>query len=225
MNLNVDDLFIISANHHALLMNAKRKLKDAKNTQKVYDDLKSKLTTISNVRGEISDEIDHIKLYKKLVDREDASYKDKRTHFIEAQIEEPMALIFPTKNFKVKLDMSTFRNKIRASLKLQDKFGRVCKPKMGEGKLCRQLISFGGSCAVSKTYGMDKVFTDEAFSASSPENLTKVGTLIKDIVEDGKQVILVEQQDTIYKDISRREIRIDTDPITEDVVILEVVDY
>lgn len=225
MELKTDDLFVISANNQALLMNAKRKLVEAKEIQKTYDELKVKLDNIINIRCEISNELDHIKLYKKLVDREDASYKDKRTHFIESQIEEPMSLIFPTKNFKAKLNMKPFRNKIRASLKLQDKFGRVSHPKMGEGKFCQQLISFAGSTAIAKTYGMDKVFTDEAFSASSPENLTKVGNILKDLIEDGRQIILVEQQDTIYKDITRREIRIDVDPITEDVLPLEVVDY
>ena len=48
---------------------------------------------------------------------------------------------------------------------------------------------------------------------------------LKSLFSYGIKLLFASLVDTIYKDITRREIRIDVDPITEDVLPLEVVDY
>lgn len=225
LGLNMDDLYTDVSNFNALLYNKQYQLEEAKKTNKARIKIEAKHKQVQEVRFKIERHLSELKIFEKLVKREDADYKENRKHFIEAQIEESVAIIFPTRNYKVNLDRKVFRGKIKVKLKLKNKFGRTCTPKMGEGKLCQQLISFSASTAVSKSYGLDKVFTDESFSASSPENLTKVGEIVKDAIDHGLQIILIEQQDTIYKDISRREIHLEIDKLTLDLKEPVVIDY
>lgn len=224
-SIGVNDLRVLSANFNAMLLTAKNRLKSAQDTQAKRETISVKLRRAEDSLDEIEIELDHMKIYKKLLDREEGSYKEKRTSFMESQIEESIARIFPTRNYSVKLTIKPFRGKLRASLTLRDKFGRISKPKMGEGKFCQQLIGFSASSAISKTYKVDKVLTDEAFSASSPENLSKVGDILKDLIESGLQIILVEQQTEVYKDLPRREFLLSIDAITLDVQEPEIIDY
>ena len=66
---------------------------------------------------------------------------------------------------------------------------------------------------------------DEAFSASSMENLTKISSLLKKLIEEDFQILIIEQKNDIFKDLPRREINIAKDAIKESVKILSVTDY
>ena len=71
----------------------------------------------------------------------------------------------------------------------------------------------------------DLLLMDEAFSASSMENLTKISSLLKKSIEEDFQILIIEQKNDIFKDLPRREINIAKDAIKESVKILSVTDY
>lgn len=223
--IKLSDIRILTANFNTGLVLARNKLNKAKETQAKREELLPKVKKAKECLDELETEIENMKIYRKLLEREDGIYQDNRTSFMESQIEESVARIFPTKNYKVNLKLKPFRGKLRASLTLKDKSGRISRPKMGEGKFCQQLISYSASCAISKTYSVDKICSDEVFSASSPGNLSKVGGILKDSIESGIQMILVEQQTEVYKDLPRREIHLKLDDVTLDVLPPEIIDY
>ena len=66
---------------------------------------------------------------------------------------------------------------------------------------------------------------DEAFSASSPENLTKAGKVLESLLKKNFQVILIEQTNEIYKDLPRREIILEKEPIKDEVIVKSITDY
>ena len=123
----------------------------------------------------------------------------------------------------MKFDYS--RNNQRVKLTLVDPSGEERNPRMSEGMMLQQLISFSSAVGLTECMNGNKIYMDEAFSASSPENLTKVSALLQTLIDRDFQIILIEQEDDIYKDLPRREIRLFKDPILKEAQVVSTTDY
>lgn len=199
-------------NHlNSLLVQKKESLKNTEENNKTYLEYKAKY-------NEYNDKIDTLNLYMKtlslILDRakiEDNNFKQRRLLFIEEMIKSNLDYIFPLDNLNPKLELKSYRGKNIASLKFVDKNGKTRSIANSASGLMKQLITFTGSMSVCKILGCNKIFIDEAFGASSPENKSKIGKIIDKFVnEDDIQVVLISQGVEIYQDIvPRREIHLE----------------
>ena len=164
-------------------------------------------------------------IYVTVCNREDNSYRERRINYITSYIDNNLETIFPNEGFKSKIYFDYKHKAQRVKLTLIDKLGVERNPRITEGMMLQQLISFSASIGLCECMMQRKIYMDEAFSASSPENLTKVSKLIKSLIEKDFQVILIEQKDDIYKDLPRREINLIKSEIQDSVVIFSTVDY
>jgi len=203
----------------------KIELETAKKTNERVETVRKNFEYINELENELTTYVKNIGVFAKLVEVETSNYKQRRMDFLSNYVENNIATIFPNKGYKAKIRIDSRYNKQRAVLELISKNGYVGIPHMNSGKLLQELISFSSAIAIAECLGRDKFYMDEAFAASSPENLTKVGLLLKKLVDEKFQILLIEQKDDIYKDIPRREIHIREDELTSEVKVVSTLDY
>lgn len=137
--------------------------------------------------------------------KEDSSFKATRLNYLKAKIKSEQERIFDD-TFDVELKPDLVRNKRVAKLRISINGGKLTNPVNSSGGFGQQLISSSGSLAVLELLNKNKVFIDEAFNASSTENLSHVGEMLKPYPENGVQIILISQSGALYQDLPRREI-------------------
>lgn len=213
-------------NYFTSQLNVKKaNLMTAKENNKRVNKIKADFVKVQELEHDLSAYVRNLELFYKLVSSESANYKQRRLDFLSNYIDENIKAIFPHEGYKTKIHVD-FKNKSgKAYLKIIDKNGKVGLPSVSSGKMLQQLISFSSAIGIAECLGMNKFYMDEAFAASDMENLTKVGLLLKKILEEDFQVLLIEQKDDIYKDLPRREIHIKKDVITGEIRVDDITDY
>lgn len=196
----------------------------AKENNKRYKSLEQDYNTVLDVQEELQQYVSLLEIFITACTTEDNAYRERRKEFMTSYIDENLHIIFPEEGFKSKLEFDYKYKSQVVSLTLVDKFGIERLPRLSEGMMLQQLISFSASIGLSECMGKNKIFMDEAFSASSPENLTKVGKLLEHLISKDLQIIVIEQKDDIYKDIPRREIHLIKDVLTDKVEISKCID-
>lgn len=193
--------------HNLELMAAKAKAanenKDRLYTQ--HTELKELLKSLDAYTGTL-------KVMQGRAVKENDNFRTGRLGFLSEEITESLAEIFPEDGFKAEVTCS-FNRKDSVKLIITDKRGNVFAPSMCSGKLQQYLISFSSISCITRTLGIKVLYVDEAFGASSMDNLPKIGECLERMVEEnGMQVILVSQNPGLYQDIKgRREIHLVTD--------------
>ena len=137
--------------------------------------------------------------------KEDGSFKSKRLGYLKDKIKSEQERIFDD-TFEVELKPKLVRNKRLAKLRISINGGKFTNPVNSSGGLSQQLISSSSSLAVLELLKKNKVFIDEAFNASSTENLSNVGEMLRPYPDKGVQIVLISQSGALYQDLPRREI-------------------
>ena len=223
--LSVNELYADYNVFLSKLSYKKSKFEEAKKTNEQLTNLKARLNQVLELKNEVEQSYYDFDLLAKICKEEDKNYKNRRLAFIENNIEKDIDLIFPNEGFKPKISCDVKYNNDTAVFTLLSRTGRVSTQKKSEGRLCRQLISFSATKVISECFNLNKLYIDEAFTASSRENLTKISGILKTALDAGKQIILIEQEDGSYKDLPRREISIEKNPLSLETQIVSVKDY
>ena len=224
--MELQDIYRMKRNISALTQNKRRELDIAKFYNAQYDEVKAKYDKTKDLLNDISTLKQLFSIFISLLTNEDHNFKERRVKYLEKYIDNNLDIIFPNECFKSKIDFDFSYNSQKVSLTLLDREGRERIPSVCEGSLLQQLIGFSAAVAIAECLGYDKFYMDEAFSASSMENKSKIANLLKKLVEEsGFQIILIEQSDDIYKDIPRREIYLKKDEITAAVSVVKTIDY
>lgn len=196
-----------------------------KNNLEVYERLQKAYTDVLNLKENVNTLLNVYKIFINLLVSEDNAFKEKRLRYLEAYIDKNLEIIFPNENFKSKIDFDYSYNNQKVALYLIDNEGKVRIPSVCEGSFLQQLIGFSAAVGIIECLGSNKLYMDEAFSASSMENLSKISGLLKKLLEAGSQIIIIEQKDDIFKDLPRREINIEKDAINGFVKVVNTTDY
>lgn len=158
--------------------------------------------------------------------KENDDFRTRRLEHLNNVITEGVSAIFPSRHLKAEL-ICDFKRKNTVKLKLTDEAGNDFRPHINNGKLMQYLISFTAVCGIAKSLGIQNIFIDEAFGVASSENLSKIGDIIREkIEEDGFQIILVSQNNALYMDVPRRQFnyRLDSELIKTNLVSVDDVE-
>lgn len=207
------------------LNNLKVKLEVAKENNKNIKELETNYEKVCEVESSLDEYVQLLKIFSKVCADEDNAYRERRIKYITSYIDKNIQIIFPDEGFASRLKFDYSRNNQRVKLTLVDPSGEERNPRMSEGMMLQQLISFSSAVGLTECMNGNKIYMDEAFSASSPENLTKVSALLQTLIDRDFQIILIEQEDDIYKDLPRREIRLFKDPILKEAQVVSTTDY
>lgn len=155
---------------------------------------------------------------------EDNAFKKRRISYLDQLITEELFKVFPEEGYLAHVSCDFKNRSNKAHLILTDSAKNVRMPSMTEGKLCQYLISFSATTGAVKGLGKNNLYVDEAFGASDPDNLVKVGKMLKQTVEGGMQVVLISQNSILYQDVPRREFRLARDHEHNSIYLRGVVD-
>lgn len=199
--------------------------KDAVRNNEKLQDIDSKVEDFSEAISKINKFKKDLSLSVDKINNEYNRYKTNRISFLTAYIQEIIDTVFPLRGFIVKLNPD-LRYKIpRVDLTVTNSFGIEINIRISEGGLFKQLVSYGAASSLVQSIENGKLFLDEAFFAGSPENLSKVYPVIQALIDKGIQVFIIEQTDTVYKDLHRREYILDYDEINKSTILRNVSNY
>ena len=156
---------------------------------KEYNSMKQNYKKVLQVENELLDYMESLKIINERCVVESNAYKARRIKFLEEYIERNLAEIFPDEEFQCKIHYEKKNGKPKAYLSLIDRNGEERLPRMSEGKLCRQLVSYSACIAMCECTDNKKLYMDEAFYASSPENLAKISKVLKNLIDKDFQII------------------------------------
>lgn len=154
--------------------------------------------------------LDKLQLLKNAVINESNQYRTRRLEYLNNLITESLSKVFPEKGYVADVSCD-FNRRDTVTLELKNSLGRYIDPEMQEGMLLQYLISFSAMSGIAKGLGSKILYIDEAFGASSMENLPKVGELLSELVNNGIQIILVSQNPLLYDEIPRKEFFLEYD--------------
>lgn len=219
------DISRLKARCNQLKNDKKVELQLAKDRSLRYEKLQNNYDMVCKLHGDVSNLKIIFNTFLKILAAEDNAFKQRRLKYLEAYIDRNLEVIFPNEGFRSKIHFDYSYNNQKVTLYLVDRYGKVRIPSVCEGSLLQQLIGFSAAVGIIECLGANKLYMDEAFSASSMENLTKISSLLKKLIEEDFQILIIEQKNDIFKDLPRREINIAKDAIKESVKILSVTDY
>jgi hypothetical protein len=205
------------------IINKKAALENAKVINAKREELTYKYNHVYSLRRKCNNHVLKLEQLLKIINQEDAAFRERRIAFLNEHVTEELLKIFPSKGYEAKIDCDFKRSNGIATLTLKDKYGIERIPEITEGKLCQYLISFASTVGAVKGLGTNNIYIDEAFGVSSSNNLPKIGEIIANTVEGGLQIILISQNSGLYTDIPRREIHLLLDE-TEDVARVEKIE-
>lgn len=151
-------------------------------------------------------------------------FKKDRIKVLEVEINNHLKYIFPEENFEVKLDVKPYRNSEHATL-LLGKNGQLLPTKGQNGRLARQLIAVTCLYVINKLTGSKTIFMDEPLSCGDLETVGLLKPIIDKIIDDGIQIILVDNTHKLYENLTRRTFNLEKDRIEGSLKLLEVKDY
>lgn len=167
--------------------------------------LLAKQTEVSQLIDDTKCYLSVLRLIQSRCIKENDDFKTRRLNLLNVEITDALEKVLPGKKFiaNVRCD---FNRKQRVVTTLTDAKGNEFSPKMSNGKLVQYLTTFSGVSCLVKTLGIKSLYVDEAFGASSMNNLPIVGDYVKELVDSGIQVVLVSQNPSLYEGVPRREI-------------------
>lgn len=215
---------MIEAYQH-LVLDKHAELERAKVLNAEYEKVAIKAQTLERLQDSCYRHLLKLEQLKKIIDKEDASFRERRITFLSEHITQELLKIFPAEGYTAKIDVDFLRGNGTATLTLIDKYGVERIPEITEGKLCQYLISFAATVGAVKGLGTNNIYVDEAFGVSSTDNLPKIGDMLNATVEEGMQLVLISQNAGLYSDIPRREICLELNSITDSAEVVEVIDF
>jgi len=137
------------------------------------------------------------------------SFAERMKSVLETEIQNGINSCLPHKQYKVVLRPRVVRNKNTLVLLLQDEYGRQIPPKVVEGDMLNQVLSFCAIVTISKRYGYDTVYYDEAFNSANIRSLHLIRTLVSKYAEEGVTFVFVLQNPILLYGLDRKLIEME----------------
>lgn len=196
----------------------------AKRNNDNREHLIAQCTIVSELVSDLNDYLGRLKVIQSRAIKENEDFRTRRLDLLSIQISDILEKVFKERAATAKVSCN-FNRKNSVRVTLTDSLGYTFNPAMCKGMLAQYLISFSSASCITKTLGINSLFIDEAFGASSMDNLPVVGELVGNMIKDGTFIILVSQNPALYRDLPRREIHLLSDVENNCAKIIKVIDY
>lgn len=139
------------------------------------------------------------------------SYIKEIVSIIEDAVAYAVNSVLPLKEYKVTLDYVPYRNNGTLKLFFIDSKGRKLPPKIIEGDMLNQVLSFSSITHITHQMGYDKVFYDEAFASANVRSLALINAVISYYNSIGVKFVFVSQNPILYAGLERTMIELVSD--------------
>lgn len=109
----------------------------------------------------------------------------------------------PLKKYEVALDYKPYRNDGVLKLYLIDEEGNKLPPRIIEGDMLNQVLSFSAIAYIAVSMGYDTIYYDEAFASANVRSLRLINAVIQHYMALGIKFVIVTQNPILYAGIKR----------------------
>ncbi len=164
---------------------------------------------------------------QKLTEQGIRDFKIDRLDTLKMGIEEVVDLVFPGENYIARLVPGTNNKGIDLLLGKYDSQGNLDEADIKDlnGRMCRQCIRFEIVTNIQRKLDALPILMDEAINSGDVESTEVLSTRIRQMVDQGCQIILTEHKEELFKNIPRRQINLTKDAVLDRIVDIEVVEY
>ena len=178
--------------------------KVAEKNNRLYEESQRSIADVNNKLAYINGLSGSLQLLESLIVEQENQWQDAVLRFLEAEIMQDLAFVYPSDGYSVTLSSRVLRGKIHIEASVRSYFTNEMLGDISDtqGRLFQQIVSFAALVGVMKILGVNTVYVDEAFSGAAKANVTKVNKLLSSISERGYNIILIAQDSTMSESIS-----------------------
>lgn len=189
-----------------------------------FDDMRTKLLKLADLQTDIAEYLADLYSINAAAREAEHNYQNRRIQYLNVLITDALKEIFPKEDLRVEI-IYDFHRKDTIRLKLVDRFGNESNPMIAQGQLMQYVISFVAVAGITTGLGYKNLFIDEAFGVAAASKLPDLGDILKSYIDKGMQIILVSQNDNLYKGIPHRVINLEKDGATGLTSIVSTLDF
>jgi hypothetical protein len=196
-------------NFEVMLEKHRQNIRFMEKQNQIYSGMEIDVELYDNDCREIASYISALKNLLILVQEQKSAYVNAMTRTMEEAIQSSMDIIIPEKHYSVILEPSVYRNKNIYKIYLVDQFGRRLPPKIVEGDMLNQVLSFTAIAALVYKMGLGWMYYDEAFNSANVRSLIRIKDLLQSYLNIGLNFVLVTQDPLLMDGIERHVISIE----------------
>lgn len=155
--------------------------------------------------------IKQLSALKLQLENKNSNYIQEVVSMIEDAVAFAVNHVLPFRKYSVSLEYVPYRNNGQLRLYLVDENGVKLPPRIIEGDMLNQVLSFASVTHITYQMGYRYVFYDEAFASANVRSLVLINSLIAYYQERGIRFVLVSQSPVLYAGLERRMIELVTD--------------
>lgn len=152
-----------------------------------------------------------LKALKSSLEQNNSRYISSLIDMIQESIAFAINRVLPYREYGVTLDYKPYRNTGQLRLLLIDKKGRKLPPKIIEGDMLNQVLSFAAIVHITMQMGYRTVYYDEAFASANIRSLGLINLLISYYSTQGMKFVFVTQNPALYAGLERTMIELVSD--------------
>ena len=195
------------------------RVKDMKRSNEIARDAKKR-------KDHYMSEIAYCKMTLRNLKSLSESLQTKNEKYIKEiilMIEEAVAFainsVLPLKKYKVELNYVPYRNNGHLKLYFINDKGIKLPPRIIEGDMLNQVLSFSSITHITVQMGYDTVFYDEAFASANVRSLALINAVISYYNNQGIKFVFVSQNPILYAGLERSMVEL----ISDGVQVVDVV--
>lgn len=139
------------------------------------------------------------------------NYIKEIVSIIEEAVAYAVNSVLPLKKYTVSLDYVPYRNNGTLKLYFINEKGKKLPPKIIEGDMLNQVLSFSSITHITHQMGYDTVFYDEAFASANVRSLALINAVISYYNSLGIKFVFVSQNPILYAGLERTMIELVSD--------------
>lgn len=187
------------------------RLEDMKRSNKIAQEARDQQQYLATNIAYCSQTLRNLKAMNESLQTKNKNYISDIISMIEEAVAFAINSVLPLKQYKVELDYVPYRNNGHLKLYLVNEKGQKLPPKIIEGDMLNQVLSFTSITHITMQMGYDTVFYDEAFASANVRSLVLINSVISYYKSLGMKFVFVTQNPILYAGLSRTMIELVSD--------------
>lgn len=187
------------------------RLKDMQKSNSIVEEAMEQQTHLATSIAYCSMTVKNLKVMNESLQTKNQNYIKDIIGMIEEAVTFAINSVLPLKKYKVELNYVPYRNNGRLKLYLINDKGVKLPPKIIEGDMLNQVLSFSAITHITLQMGYDTIFYDEAFASANVRSLSLINAIIAYYNNMGVKFVFVSQNPILYAGLPRTMIELMSD--------------
>lgn len=150
------------------------------------------------------------------------AFKQRRLDVVTSETNKYLQELFPDEVFIIRFEQYVFRGKELVDLETGHSEKAFSPTEMQHGRFMRQSLGFAITSVIQELNGCNILIMDEALNSGDDESLSRISRIIKDKLDKGLQIFLIEHKHSLYENLPKKIYRLAKDTINNVMYVDEV---